>query len=58
MTNLSINEIKLLAELRNVDSHENVWRKQLEIIFTIPPESISESKSDSKTKKKTASKAN
>ena len=58
MTNLSINEIKLLAELRNVDSHENVWRKQLESIFTIPPESISESKSDSKTKKKTVSKAN
>lgn len=36
MTNLSINEMKLLTKLKHVGGNENMSRHQLEIIFSIP----------------------
>ena len=36
MANLGINDMKLLAKLRNVDGYENMSRQQLERIFAIP----------------------
>ena len=45
------NEMKILTQATNVDSHENTSRQQLDRTLAILPASISKIKSESKAKK-------
>lgn len=55
MTNLSINEMKLLAKLKNVDSYEIMYKQQPQSLIATSPEPFPKAKSKCNSKEKNKS---
>ena len=51
---MTIEELRMLAKARSIDSYENMSRKQLESIFTTPSTPKPNAEDCSKTKKRTS----